>query len=137
MNYTKKQKAMIKLAQVRLAINHVIRKRAMSKCAQVPLAPVPEGTNWNGWTGFFNVFNPMALRAESQRGAVLERNRQALLHPNRRQQRQPQSQVSQEALQRSENFLNRLRAPDSSASTPGTTNRNRYMNGQSSNYNYQ
>lgn len=135
MNYTQKQTAMIKLAQVRLAINHVIRKRAMSKCAQAPLEPVPEGANWNGWTGLFNVFNPMAWSAESQRASVLERNRQALLNPNRQQQ--PQSQVSQEAVQRSENFLNLLRPADASASTPGTNNRNRHMNGRKSNYDYQ
>lgn len=47
MNYRQKQKAMVKLAQVRLAINHVLRKRAMMKQAQSVQGSNPVTNNYN------------------------------------------------------------------------------------------
>ena len=55
MNYKQKQQAMIKLAQVRLAINHVLRKRAMAKQA-----------NWPWW------WSPKIIRQQvSELGAAI------------------------------------------------------------------
>lgn len=51
MNDTQKQQAMVKLAQVRLAINHVIRQRAMQKQA----AGDPHNPKYYGPNGVRNL----------------------------------------------------------------------------------
>lgn len=90
MDNRQKQQALVKLAQVRLAINHVQRQRALSKQAQAPAAPIPEPANWNSWGSFFNPWG--AQNYERRRGEVIQQRLDALnaaKAPRRPPQKQP------------------------------------------------
>ena len=77
MNYKQKQQAMIKLAQVRLAINHVLRKRAMAKQANWPWWWSPENHTPAGvrtWGGYYrgepNLYRPGSEAEQNYRQYV-------------------------------------------------------------------